>query len=82
VSGYPGGSVGAPTVERSNLRRTFINVQRVGDGCGSLPCDWCHRTSVWLAYDIGYLTGASCDEHVGLLRRSVAMSNGTAHVCP
>lgn len=80
MSGYPGGSVGAPTVESS--RRNFIKVQRVENGCGSLPCDWCEKTSVWLAYDIGYLTGASCDEHVGLLRRSVAMSNGTAHVCP
>ena len=81
MSGYPGGSVGASTVERNNRRRNFIKVQRVEDGCGSLPCDWCEKTSVWLAYDIGYLTGASCDEHVGLLRRSVAMSNGTDHAC-
>lgn len=82
MSGYTGGSVAAPAGERSNRRRNFINVQRVEDGGGSLPCDWCEKTSVWLAYDIGYLTGASCDEHVGLLRRSVAMSNGTDHVCP
>jgi len=76
VSGYGGGMVGAHVIERSSQGHNFIKVQRVEDGCGSLPCDWCDRTSVWLAYDIGYLTGASCNEHIGLLRRSVAMSNG------
>jgi len=82
MSGYGGGMVGVHVAERSSRgRRSFIKVQRVGAYESSLPCDWCEKTSVWLAYDIGYLTGASCNEHVGLLWRSVAMSNGTDHVC-
>jgi hypothetical protein len=83
---YPGGMIGTlpvfnaanvAFVEHSNRRRRiFIKLHRVEPGCSAPPCDWCDETSMWLAYDIGHLTGASCEEHVGLLKHSVALSNG------
>jgi hypothetical protein len=54
----------------------FVKIAPIPLGCSSPPCDWCGRTSTWLAYDIGQLMGASCASHYRDLARSVAMSEG------
>jgi hypothetical protein len=63
-----------PVLTKERPRKAFIKLWRVPAGCSGPPCDWCGATSIWLAFDVGQLMGASCAQCYPLLRRSVVMS--------